>query len=209
MEYISDLGFLFLFFNSLLFTISYKVNSKELKYFIIYLFICFVVQILSTILHDLREYNLFLSHYFFIGQFIFLSLFFSKITVNRTTKKIILFLIPLIAVPLIVNLIRFPKKIGEWSEIEIVFTSFPLLVYSFLFFVRKIDGGKGKKYIYFISGFFVYTLTSTLIFTLGNIGSRDLKIMVWKLNSILYLIFQILVFIEWFVNFRKLNNQKN
>ncbi|WP_435683861.1 hypothetical protein [Polaribacter sp.] len=46
-------------------------------------------------------------------------------------------------------------------------------------------------------------MCSTLIFTLGNIGSRELKFYVWQFNSILYLIFQIMIFVEWYKNFRK------
>ncbi|WP_157578333.1 hypothetical protein [Polaribacter reichenbachii] len=96
-----------------------------------------------------------------------------------------------------------PSSYVKWNEIEIVITSLPLLIYSFLFFIKKIDNSKNKKYIYFNSGFFVYTLCSTLIFILGNIGGRELKLFVWDANQFLYLLFQILIFVEWFKNFRK------
>jgi hypothetical protein len=96
-----------------------------------------------------------------------------------------------------------PEAYEEWNIIEIATTSIPLLMYSFYFFIKKIDDNTYKKYIYFNSGFFVYTLCSTLIFILGNIGSRELKLFVWNINTFLYLMFQIMIFVEWYKNFRK------
>ncbi|MCI2229310.1 hypothetical protein MC378_09050 [Polaribacter sp. MSW13] len=107
-----------------------------------------------------------------------------------------------VAISLGLFLNKNPKLLKEWNVLEIAITSIPLLIYSFFFFVKKLDNNKDKKYIYFNSGFFIYTLCSTLIFSLGNIGTRTLKLYVWNMNSFLYLLFQILIFVEWYKNFR-------
>ena len=202
-DFIVNAGYSFLAMNTLVFIVSYNKKHKALKYFIMYLLLCFFIQFLSTILSSLNNYNLFLSHYFFIGQFIFLSLFFSSLIDFKKYKPFIFFLTFITAASFIIYLYNFPENINRWSVLEIAITSIPLLFYSFFFFLKKIDDNKNRKYIYFNSGFFVYTLCSTLIFTLGNIGSRELKLYVWQFNSILYLIFQIMIFVEWYKNFRK------
>ncbi len=173
-----------------------------------YLTLCLVVQLYSRHLHDQGENNLYLSHYFFTGQFIFLNLFFLQILHLKKIKKLILFITITIPLSFIIYFFSNEEAYREWSELEIALTSIPLLIYSFYFFIKKIDNNKDKKYIYFNSGFFVYTLCSTLIFILGNIGSRELKLFVWDINQFLYLTFQILIFIEWYKNFRKPFNFK-
>ncbi len=200
--FLTNTGYFFLIINTLVFTISYNSKNKASKYFIMYLILCLFIQLFSSILSDLRQNNLYLSHYFFTGQFIFLSLFFSKLHDFKKIKKLIRSLAFVIALSIILYFNKTPDALNKWNILEISLTSIPLLIYSFLFFVKKISDNKSKKYIYFNSGFFVYTLCSTLIFCVGNIGTRTLKLYVWDINNFLYLIFQILIFVEWYKNFK-------
>jgi hypothetical protein len=202
-DLILNTGYFFLITSTLVFIINYNKKHKALKYFIMYLMLCLFIQIYSNFLSSMRANNLFLSHFFFIGQFIFLSLFFSTLHNFKKIKNLIRLLTIVIATPFIVYLYNFPEALKEWNVLEIGSTSIPLLTYSFFFFVKKMEDNKDLKYIYFNSGFFVYTLCSTLIFTLGNIGSKELKLYVWQFNAFLYLIFQIMIFVEWYKNFRK------
>ena len=202
-DFIVNFGYLFLITNTLVFVFSFNKKDNAQKYFILYLILCSVIQITTNELHNKKIHNLFLSHYFFTGQFLLLSLFYSKLPEYKRLSKKIRFFSFLVTLSIILYFVLNPKSYIKWNEIEIGITSLPLLVYSFLFFIKKIDDNKDKKYIYFNSGFFVYTLCSTLIFILGNIGSRTLKLFVWDVNQVLYLAFQILIFIEWYKNFRK------
>tara|TARA_R110001632_G_scaffold102272_1_gene210328 strand:+ start:6356 stop:6568 length:213 start_codon:yes stop_codon:yes gene_type:complete len=59
-----------------------------------------------------------------------------------------------------------------------------------------------KRFIYFISGLFAYILCSTLIFFAGNI-SGDTQRILWRVNNSLYILFQLLILVEWYKNFRK------
>ena len=72
-------GYFFLILNTLAFILSYNEEDKALEYFILYLILCLFIQIFANILGDLKQNNLFLSHVFFIGQFVFLSFFFYNI----------------------------------------------------------------------------------------------------------------------------------
>lgn len=201
-ELITELGYFFLILNTLVFVISYIKNKKASKYFILYLGLCSFIQLYSSVLNNLVIHNLFLSHYFFTGQFLLLSLFYSSLSGYEKIKKPIKYFSFTLTLSIILYFSLNSKAYVKWNELEIGLTSIPLLLYSFLFFIKKVDDNNDKKYIYFNSGFFVYTLCSTLIFILGNIGSRKLKLYVWDINQILYLIFQILIFIEWYKNFR-------
>lgn len=196
-------GYFFLAINTIVFMISYTNKDKALKYFIMYLILCSIIQLYSHHLSNLNKHNLFLSHYFFIGQFIFLSLFFATFYKLKKYKNLNWFLIVVITIPFAIYLYTNPKAYERWSELEIAITSIPLIINSFYFFIKKIDYNTNKKYIYFNSGFFLYTLCSTLIFTVGNIGSREIKSYVWLINSILYFVFQVAIFAEWYLNFRK------
>ncbi len=202
-DIIIDTGYFFLILNTLVFILSYTKKDKVLRYFIMYLVLCIIVQLYSSYLSSLNSNNLFLSHYFFIGQFIFLSLFFSTLHNFKELKNFIRFLILPIALYFMIHLYNSPESYKKFNPIEIAVTSIPLLMYSFYFFIKKIDDHKDKKYIYFNSGFFVYTLCSTLIFILGNMGFRELKLHLWDINAFLYLVFQIMVFVEWYKNFKK------
>ncbi len=207
-DFITITGYLFLVINTLVFIISYNKKHKALKYFIMYLLLCLFIQFSSNILNSLNNHNLFLSHYFFVGQFVFLSLFFSSLDDFKKYKSVNIILTFIIAASFFIYLYRFPENLDRWSVLEIAITSIALLVYSFTFFLKKIENDKDRKYIYFNSGFFVYTLCSTLIFTLGNIGSKELKFYVWQFNSILYIVFQMMIFVEWYKNFRKPNRKE-
>ena len=202
-DFIVNTGYLFLFINTLLFIISYNKKENATKYFILYLGLCSLIQLYSNHLNSSGIHNLFLSHYFFTGQFLLLSLFYSELSEYKKINKPIRYFSLVLTLSIILYFVLNPNSYVRWNEIEIGITSLPLLIYSFLFFIKKIDDSKDKKYIYFNSGFFVYTLCSTLIFILGNIGGRELKLYVWNMNQILYLFFQILIFVEWYINFRK------
>ncbi|WP_299015611.1 hypothetical protein [uncultured Polaribacter sp.] len=165
----------------------------------------------SSYLNNLGENNLYLSHYYFIGQFILLSIFFSKILNGKKLVAAIKKILIAIIILLIGYYSFYPKDYFRWNVFEIAITSIPLLIYSFIFFTQKIDFKANNLFIYFNSGFFVYLLSSTLLFTLGNIGLENIeikpiKIIVWKINSFLYLSYQILVFAEWYKNFRKVKD---
>jgi hypothetical protein len=75
------------------------------------------------------------------------------------------------------------------------------MVYFFFFFNKKIEDSD-KKFIYIVSGFFLYILCSTLLFTAGNIESGT-KYIIWYSNAVLYIVYQLLIFVEWYKHLRK------
>ncbi len=202
LETTAYIGNFILFINLLVYSKSYRnSNSVAFKVFTFYLLIILIIQIISTYLRNLYVENIFLSHYYFIGQFILLSLFFKLILKNKPIKKVVKLLLTLTLTILCIYYIIYPTNYYKFNVIEIILTSIPLLIYCFSFFIQTIDADN-KKFIYIISGFFLYLLCSTLLFTAGNI-STDFRKIIWNTNAVLYIIYQLLIFIEWYKHFRK------
>ena len=150
--------------------------------------------------------NLFFSHYYFIGQFFLLSLFFRSILNSKKALKtidiVIILVLPIICIYYLIH----PHKYFEFNNFEIALTSIPIIIYCFLFIIKEI-GQKDKTYFYLVSGLFIYLTGSTLLFSTGNIKMfSPIKKVIWFMNMVLYLIYQILIFIEWYKNFRKVPN---
>tara|TARA_R110000787_G_scaffold200643_3_gene311604 strand:- start:1685 stop:2230 length:546 start_codon:yes stop_codon:yes gene_type:complete len=167
----------------------------------IFLILTLAVQIPMAILAGFGDDNLFLSHYYFIGQFILMSLFFYKTLINKVVKKIIFMVLFGVMLALLVQYFKNPELYYTFNLFEISITSIPIIFYCFSFMVQQISNPE-KKFIYFISGLFAYTICSTLIFLAGNIPG-DTQIILWTVNNSLYILFQLLIFLEWYRNFRE------
>ena len=192
---------LILAINIILYFKCYRKNSIAFKVFTNYLLFIFIMELVSGYLRLNKENNLYLSHYYFIGQFIFLSLFYLFLEKKRLLKNGIRIILLLSLVSIGIYYLKNPKAYFSFNLFEIAITSIPLILFSFYFFIKKIDSDN-HKFIYLNAGFFLYISCSTLLFSAGNISS-SIKNIIWYSNVILYLVYQILVFVEWYKNFRK------
>ncbi|WP_443633718.1 hypothetical protein ABXT64_02015 [Candidatus Marifrigoribacter sp. Uisw_064] len=87
-----------------------------------------------------------------------------------------------------------------------------IVIYSLLYFYKSLSGK--NEFILVNIGLFFYLLSSTLIFASGNLVfdlsireqvSRLLNI----INAVLYLVFQLLIFVEWWRNHRTIFLKSN
>ena len=102
-----------------------------------------------------------------------------------------------------------PKIYFKFNLFEIVLSSIPLIIYSVLYiFISLLEE---KKYFYINCGIFIYLISSTLFFVSGNylatIDKSIIKI-IWLVNMIIYIIYQLLITVEWFVNYRVNKSKK-
>ena len=200
-EVFYNLGVILLFINVVLFTRSYFKfkNDKAITYFIIYLFITLCVLSTSIIIIDIfkKRNNLFLSHFYFIFQFIFLSLFYKELFTKRQGVWVnITFLI--VGTILIIQYSINPSLFFKFNLLEIFITSFPLVIYSIIHLYNSLSSP--GKYMYINAGVLIYLAASTLIFILGNlinVVDRPLQTNIWFINKILYVGYLILILIEW------------
>lgn len=196
-----DIGVVLLFINTILYTFSYLKNKKNiaLKYFAFYNIITFCVLSSSIIIVEVFKIrnNLFLSHFYFIFQFIFLSLFY-KVFFTRKQKSWITIVFALVASTLSIQYLNKPSLFYKFNLLEILITSFPLIVYSIIHLYNSL--GKKGKYMYINSAVLIYISVSTLIFILGNLINtvdKSLSINVWFLNKVFYVGYLLLILYEW------------
>ena len=194
-----------LFINPILYAYSYlKGNkSKAIKYLVIYLTFsfCFAVAMeIIIIFHEqlnIIKNNLFLTHYFFIFQFIFLSLFYNQLFTKKQKKyQIIITILGFLI--LFVQYALNRDLYYKFNLLEILITSLPLVVYSIFHLYNSLS--KSGKYMYINAGILIYLSVSTLIFILGNLLiTIDISLAshMWILNRLFYTIYLALFLIEW------------
>jgi len=188
--------------NLTLFFKSFARNNKAFKFFNIYLLLIAIVQILTIYIGQiLHKPNLFLSHFYFIFQFIFLSLFYFELLQLKLVKT---FLFAVMAL-LVFQYFEHPELFFKYNALGMSLTQMILVFYSILYFYKSLSG-KGEFVIVNI-GIFFYLLSSTLIFASGNLVlnldiSEATQFTLINVNRILILVFQILIFIEWYRNYR-------
>lgn len=195
-EIITNTSTIILIVNFVCFLVMRKKFPLSLKIFTLYLFFMVIIQVSTTIMAIYKINNLFFSHYYFIIQFFLISLFFRKVLNFYRITKIIDIVIIVVISTLCVYYLMFPDKYFKFNNFEIALTSIPLIIYCFLFIVQKLEK-TDRTYFYIVSGLFIYLTGSTLLFSTGNIKS-PLKKYVWLMNGILYIIYQSLIFIEWY-----------
>mgnify|MGYP000709254159 CR=1 FL=1 len=83
------IGYLVLGLNFVVFAMYFSNQGKAYKIFTIYIAVIGIIQIASRILSSFGMGNLFLSHFYFIAQFIILSFFYLELLKEQYQKKII------------------------------------------------------------------------------------------------------------------------
>lgn len=181
--------------------------STALFYFKAYLLVTFTILVMSNLFAYLRVNNLFLSHFYFIFQFILLSFFYKKTLITKNQKKsitiILLGVLSIITLQYSLN----PSTFLRFNILEIFLCSFPLVIYSIVHLYNSLTA-KGK-FMYINAGVLTYLSTSTLIFILGNCIiniTPQLAKNIWLINKVLYAGYLMLIYFEWHFNFKKKSN---
>ncbi|WP_240723450.1 hypothetical protein [Flavobacterium sp. GT3P67] len=163
-----------------------------------YLGLVFVVQIWAEILIQQKCNNLFLSHFYFVGQFVILSLFYEKILKEEYQKRIVKigFIIGLLVLA-----IQYSTDVSlfiKFNLFEIFLTSFILIVFASFHFYNLLN--EKKEFYYINMGILMYLCGSTILFLTGNLAimlHSKFNKMPWILNSFLYIIYQVFILVEW------------
>jgi hypothetical protein len=201
------IGYLLLGINFILFAIKLnKKRPRSVYIFTFYLLVMIVIQFFTNYLSNIGQNNLYLSHYYFIFQFILLSLFYLEIINNTYQRKIIKIAIPFCLVVLGIQYFFNNDLYEKFNLLEIFITSFLLIIFSMFHFYNILN--EKKRYYYLNTGILLYLFGSTVLFMSGNLISRlDLALskIVWILNLLLYIVYQIFILLEWREIFYKKN----
>lgn len=190
--------------NFALFIYRFKKENKAYKIFTIYLGIIVLIELLIKIIVSFGYENLFLSHFYFTGQFILLSLFYLELLNENYQKKIVKFNLVIIPIILLINFLINPSQFYEFCMIEILLTSIAIISYSTFHFYNMLSNK--KEFYYVNSGILIYLFGSTVAFlprNLHTIYGHSFSMALQLLNIILYIVYLIFIFLEWrYINLR-------
>ncbi len=192
-------GFILLFINVILFYKSHNRFTKIMAFKLIftYLVISLIFSLNNERMNYFRINNLFLSHFYFIFQFVLLSAFY-LLLLNKRQKRFVIIIYFIVLSILGGQYMLKPKELFGFNLFEVFITSFPLVIYSVIHLYNSLTS-KGV-FLYFNAAILIYISSSTLIFFLGNylaIFEQKVVINIWFIHKILYLVFLILIFLEW------------
>ena len=208
---ISLLGLFFLVFNTILFLRNSQIKKQISNVFLIYLVTLSIIEVACHVIGILKpNANFFISHFYFIFQFTFLSYLYHKLIGSNFVSKIILF-VYLIQMTILAAMYIFdPSLFWRFNEYEIIATSFILVVYAFYFIYKEMD--KVHYYYNFSIGLILYLLCSVSIFLNGNLEFvliENTHIDIWIFNTVFYIIFQFMIFREYAFFTSKLHKNDN
>lgn len=187
---------------------EYKSKDKSYKIFTFYIGAIVLVQIISVIYSSQNINNLFLSHFYFIGQFILLSFFFETLLKEKYQKKFVKAGLILGLLTLGIQYGLDPSLFLKFNLFEIFITSFLLIIYATFHFYNMLN--EKKEFYYINMGILLYLFGSTILFLAGNLIvtlSSKMNKWTWILNSFLYIIYQVFILVEWKKSFSKKNIQ--
>ena len=209
--FISLSGLFFLFFNTFLFLSKKEIHNQVSKVFLMYLVSLCLIEGACHVIGILKpNSNFFISHFYFIFQFTFLSYLYHKLIGSNFISKIILFVYLIQMTILAVMYIFDPSLFWRFNEYEIIATSFILVVYAFYFIYKEMD--KVHYYYNFSIGLILYLLCSVSIFLYGNLELvliENPHIDIWIFNTVFYIIFQFMIFREYAFFTSKLHKNDN
>lgn len=204
---ISLLGLFFLIFNTFLFHLNKKVANNVSIIFLWYLVMLSVVEISCHIVGLLYpNSNLFISHFYFIFQLIFLSCFYFNLFKEKIMRRLIILIFVLQM--LILGWMYYSnfQLFYGFNTYEIVSISFLLVIYAAYFIYKNLV--YEHKYFNFSIGLILYLLGSIAIFLFGNLELvliDEPYVDIWVINSLFYIAFQYFILREY----RFIKNIKN
>lgn len=198
------LGYAFLFFNLILYNVSFFRKGKANVFFVCYLIFSFVMQFSMEMLYRLKITNLLLVNVFFIGQFILLGFFFKSLFIVKNQKRYLLWSLLSGLLLIIIESIYNYNLFFEFNLFEIILTSLLLVSYAVMHLYNQLTAE--KVYYYITIGVIIYMLSSTVLFLVGNLTndlSDEFKYLSWQLNAFLFIVLQLFYLYEWKVSFYK------
>ncbi len=179
-------------------------KSKAFMFFAFFLIISTIVQVSMSILGAILHLsNLYMVNVFLMLQFLLLSFFFKSLL----KKNIILVFTALIIALLAYQYLQDPELFFRYNPIGIGITHSMLVIYAISYLYQVLQKQK-PKFLYVTIGLFLYLICNTLILVSGNLVfniniSQEVYAILFRVNAVLYIIFQILIFIEWRKNYYK------
>lgn len=198
LKIISVLGTVILLLNFILYLSKYSKQEKAFKIFTVYLLAMLISQIAANIFQWLSKNNLFISHFYFIVQFLLLSYFYWEILTSKLQKRVVMIVVPIGLMLLGVQYFLEPELFFKFNLLEIFITSFSIIVFAMFHFYNILN--EQKNYFYINVGIFTYLFASTILFISGNLLNslnNNFGHAIWIVNSVIYVISQLYILKEF------------
>jgi hypothetical protein len=194
----ANIGYLLELINCLLLLKGISKKSKEHKVFFFYCLSIFIIQMITKVLFDLSINNIFLSHFYFIIQFVVLSYFYYLLLKDTFQQKLIKIVSAGCIFLLIIQYTIYPYMFFTFNLFEIFIMSLPLMIYATFHLYNLLNK---KKYFYYITiGLLLYLFGSTIVFLsyrlLTFIASKEFITITWSLNIYMYVVYQLFILKE-------------
>jgi hypothetical protein len=193
-----NIGYVILLVNLILFLKDFSKYGKAYMIFAGYLAMIFIIQMVSKIMIEFHFENLFTTHFYFIGQLVLLSFFYLAILKEDYQKSIVRISLVLGLLALAIQYSYDTSLFFKFNLFEIFITSFSLIIYATFHLYNMLNG---KKEFYYINmGIIIYLFGSSILYLVGNLTvvlSLKMGLTTWILNAFLYIIYQVLILIEW------------
>lgn len=158
----------------------------------------FTVQIVSHILVKMHKTNLFMSHFYFVLQFLILSFFYYFLMKEQIQKRTIMILNVACALLLVLQYLITPKLFFRFNLFEIFITSLPLIIYSTFHLYNLLN--EKKEFYYINIGLLIYLFGSTIVFLTSNLllslKTYDSFDFIYSINVYLYVIYQLFILFD-------------
>lgn len=174
---------------------KFSKSDTAAKTFTVYCGLMLLIQIGSEVLARLNINNLFMSHFYFVIQFILLSFFYYQLMKEPIQKRLIILSSFVFLVLLIIQYAINPQLFFRFNTFEVFITSLPIIVYATFHLYNLLNE---KKTYYFINlGILLYLFGSTVIFLTANLlmtfQSKLSFRFIFDLNIFLYVVYQLFV----------------
>jgi hypothetical protein len=196
---ISLIGLFFLVVNAVLYVLKLSGKDKNYRILTAYLVVLSVEEVICNIMGIIKlNSNLFLNHFHFNIQFIFLSILFYRLFTNAVLKKMVIVILATVPLGLGIQYYSNPGLFWQFNVSEIAIISLILIFYSLIHLYNCL--GAERRYFYFAIGLIMYLLCSSIIYMSGKYELVFLYkpyIDIWVFNSIFFITYQYLLFKEW------------
>jgi hypothetical protein len=176
----------------------FNTNNKSFKIFTLYCATMILTEFGSLITAKMGINNHWISHFYYILQFLILSWFFYTLLNNKTQKLIILLLAIFVPLTLFIMYLFKLYFLDKHNLFETFITSFTIIIYATFHLYNMLN--KPKEFYYITSGILFYLFGSTIIWLGYDLVCRldDPRFghTLLFINALMYVIYQIFVFIE-------------
>ncbi|HBY68565.1 MAG TPA: hypothetical protein DEG69_12960 [Flavobacteriaceae bacterium] len=204
-DYLSSFAIIFCVVNVLLYLFRFKGNNRAFKIFSVYLVVIAVIQLNASFLKYIVPItnNLFLFHFYYILQFIFLTLFYKELLNKKWMYAVLVVVLCIVTF----QFIQTPTMFFRYNPLGVTITQGCIVTYSVIYFYKFLH--VTNEYLIINIGLFFYLLSSILIFASGNLVFNMNLIteygyqLLLNTNNVLYLGLQFLIFVAWWKNYSK------